>query len=325
MSSAQDLFEQGVSAVRQKDRATGQKLLRKSLKADPNNDMAWVWLAKTISDKEKQIKMLERALEINPSNQQVVAILEKLGQRQQETLSGEPRQMPANNTDDSAKPAAASSYQPPAGVKTTSEKLSTEESIECVDLIQKGNAVLNHGDEEGAIGFWLQVLDIQIDHPGAFPLIFKKLEQLNFPDDAKEIAWRALNAGSPSENVADELLRLVHASKDADEIDATYQKMAAMPHVRSQLKLAMIAEYMRTKQPAQTFNLTKLAADAQPNNQTILWQLAQLYDIASKEDAAQKIYQRIADIDPQTEEGKLASKKLGKSGGLSKLFGGRKK
>src|SRR5690349_2447217 len=76
---AKMLFRQGVTAIREeKDLAKGRDLITQSLRLDPDNDVAWVWLSRTVSDKKKQQQCLERALQINPDNQQVKAMMERL-------------------------------------------------------------------------------------------------------------------------------------------------------------------------------------------------------------------------------------------------------
>lgn len=312
MSSAQELFERGVMAIREKDLATGQKLLRASLKAEPNNELAWVWLAKTVSDPAKQIKMLERALVVSPNNQQIVALHAELVRRNEhpaQVVTGEVVAYEASDQKQQ-KRQQSSKFEPIEDVKTTRDNLTTEESIKCADLLQKGNAALNHGDEEAAVGYWLEILDIQADHPGAFPLIIRQLLQMDFPDDAKELAWRAVNAGSPDPGVADVLLRLIRRSRDMTEIEDAYLKLVNMPHIRSEMKIDIIDKYAETAPPSRVFNVTKAAADAHPDNQAILFRLAQLYEQAMADVQAQEVYQQIVNINHRTDEGKYADKRL---------------
>ncbi len=310
MSSAQELFERGVMAVREKDLATGQKLLRAALKADPNNEIAWVWLAKTVEDPTKQLKMLERALIVSPNNKHIVTLRDELLRRTEGPAQVVTGEIVVYEEDDQAQPHRSSQFEPLAGIKTTRDELTTEENIQCADLIQKGNAALNHGDEEGAIGFWLQILDIQADHPGAFPLIIRQLLQMDFPDDAKELAWRAVNAGSPDPGVADVLLRLIRRSRDMTEIDEAYLKLVSMPHIRTEMKIDIIDHYAESTHPSRVFNVTKAAADLHSDNQAILFRLAQLYEQALADAQAQEVYQQIVNINHRTEEGKYADKRL---------------
>lgn len=73
MQEAQSLFREGVLALQEaRDIPRARQLLLQSLKANPQNEMAWLWLAKTTSDPAKQLECLERALKINPQQAQAL-------------------------------------------------------------------------------------------------------------------------------------------------------------------------------------------------------------------------------------------------------------
>lgn len=66
---AQQLFQQGVIAIRdQKDIATGRKLLLQSLRINPQNEMAWLWLSHIATNPNQRLRYVERVLAINPLN-----------------------------------------------------------------------------------------------------------------------------------------------------------------------------------------------------------------------------------------------------------------
>jgi len=76
---AKTLFQEGVVAIRdQKDAAKGRELLMQSLKIEPKNEMAWLWLSRTMPEPQKKLQCLERALKLNPSNEQTKALINKL-------------------------------------------------------------------------------------------------------------------------------------------------------------------------------------------------------------------------------------------------------
>ncbi|HEX2906233.1 MAG TPA: hypothetical protein VHO69_05190 [Phototrophicaceae bacterium] len=76
---AQELFQQGLQAVRdEKDLNRGRKLLVQSLRLNPNNDMAWVWLSRATTDPQKRQECLERALTINSNNRQALELQNRL-------------------------------------------------------------------------------------------------------------------------------------------------------------------------------------------------------------------------------------------------------
>ncbi|MEO8607593.1 MAG: DUF6585 family protein [Chloroflexota bacterium] len=76
---AKSLFQKGVEAIRdQQDAAAGRKFLQQSLQLEPQNDVAWVWLSYTVSDPQKKLGCLKRALQINPANAQALKLKQKL-------------------------------------------------------------------------------------------------------------------------------------------------------------------------------------------------------------------------------------------------------
>src|SRR6185503_5313391 len=76
---AKTLFQEGVVAIRdQKDASKGRELLMQSLKIEPKNEMAWLWLSRTMAEPQKKIQCLERALKLNPTNEQTRTLITKL-------------------------------------------------------------------------------------------------------------------------------------------------------------------------------------------------------------------------------------------------------
>jgi tetratricopeptide (TPR) repeat protein len=76
---AQTLFRQGVMAVREgKDLNSARQLLLQSLKLDPRNELAWLWLSQTVSDPAKKLECVNRALKLNPANQKALELRAKL-------------------------------------------------------------------------------------------------------------------------------------------------------------------------------------------------------------------------------------------------------
>jgi len=83
IGDAKDLFRDGVHAIDDNnDIAGGRKLLVQSLRLNPDNDAAWLWLARTVSDLSKQRECVNRALSVNPQNAQAQSLLEQLNERE---------------------------------------------------------------------------------------------------------------------------------------------------------------------------------------------------------------------------------------------------
>ena len=69
----------GIEAVRSGDRSGGRRLLESVVRADPKNEVAWVWLASCMPTIADRRACLQRALQINPSNERAREALKKLG------------------------------------------------------------------------------------------------------------------------------------------------------------------------------------------------------------------------------------------------------
>ncbi|MDX1995236.1 MAG: hypothetical protein SF029_22830 [bacterium] len=73
MADAQLYFELGVVAIEQeKDVVRGRKMLAQSLKMNPRNDMAWLYLARTLNDQHLKLRCVRQARTVNPGNEEAV-------------------------------------------------------------------------------------------------------------------------------------------------------------------------------------------------------------------------------------------------------------
>lgn len=61
-------YEQGIVALRQRDYQKASYLLVQAIKQEPENIMAWLWLAKALPDRKRRRNCIERALEIDPNH-----------------------------------------------------------------------------------------------------------------------------------------------------------------------------------------------------------------------------------------------------------------
>ena len=73
-----DPLQAGVTAARHGQRAKARTLLKQSLQSDLNNEPAWLWLSTVVETDSERQTCLERALAINPQNQNAHAELERL-------------------------------------------------------------------------------------------------------------------------------------------------------------------------------------------------------------------------------------------------------
>lgn len=75
----QRLLDAGVAAAKRGDRTTGRQLLEQAIEIDPNNELAWIWLASCVNTARERRECLERVLEINPNNKRAQEALQQLG------------------------------------------------------------------------------------------------------------------------------------------------------------------------------------------------------------------------------------------------------
>jgi len=64
----QEKLQRGIEAARRGDRSTGRRLLREVVESDPDNELAWIWLASCMTTVDERRQCLRRVLEINPNN-----------------------------------------------------------------------------------------------------------------------------------------------------------------------------------------------------------------------------------------------------------------
>lgn len=75
----QSLLEAGIQAAKAGNRATGRRLLTQVVEADPENDVAWMWLASCMTTVADRRRCLERVLELDPDNVRAKQALLALG------------------------------------------------------------------------------------------------------------------------------------------------------------------------------------------------------------------------------------------------------
>lgn len=76
-SSQNQKILQAITAIKAGDKKRGRELIAEILKADRNNEQAWLWLVQTDISHEQKIKSLQNVLKINPDNQSAKDDLDK--------------------------------------------------------------------------------------------------------------------------------------------------------------------------------------------------------------------------------------------------------
>lgn len=289
MTDAQTLYRDGVAAIREhKNAAEGRKLLTQSLRLDPNNDMAWLWLARTINDVEKQRQCVERALIINPDNRHALAFKEKI--------------TPHTN--------GSSALDQPVAVSSPRQALKLGDSKNTEAALKAAQKLLDDGDTEGAIAEWVKVLQAQPDHEMALGNAVRHLSRLKFYEDAKELVWRALQCGTTHPSVYLTAIDLLKREGQHGEADDMRRRLAALPGVSEAVISDVVDYFLRGGQVQDAQEILTQALAHRPDSQKLLVRLGDLYHGLGQEREARQTYDRAARLGLRTADGKLADRKL---------------
>lgn len=90
-------LEEGISAVRAGDNTKARKLLAEAIKAEPNNERAWMWMFNAVTTDKERKYCLDQVLRINPNNQKAIEFLKQLSnptETKRETQTLNPTTLP---------------------------------------------------------------------------------------------------------------------------------------------------------------------------------------------------------------------------------------
>lgn len=76
-----DKLQRAIELIKSGDKQTGRQLLVEILKAEPTNEIAWLWMSNVVATDEQRYDCLRQVLAINPNNQVARKGLEKLQRR----------------------------------------------------------------------------------------------------------------------------------------------------------------------------------------------------------------------------------------------------
>jgi tetratricopeptide (TPR) repeat protein len=294
-NDAQALFEQGVQALRErKDRNEARKLLTQSLRLNPQNDMAWLWLSQTISDPQKRLKCVQSALDINPRNQKALTIKHKLWSQYFAIDAEAP-------IDEEEKP------EEKPGVRT----LTTQDQKRIAVSLKRAEACLDKEDPEGAIEQWVAALNIEPDNEVALRNAVKHLYRLQYPEDAEELVWRAIDAGTQKPSVYLTGIDIARKNYDHPKVDALYEDLVKLPDPEGRLLGMAIDHFIDDDQPMRAEALLKEAIEKHPNSPKLLRQMGDLQTLMENKEEAHRYYDRAARVGAGTAEGRAAEKLLG--------------
>jgi len=89
-----DTLQKAIATIKSGNKTAGKQLLSDILKADPDNEQAWLWMTKVVDSHSERVKCLQQALRINPNNETAQYVLKSL-QEQSTATSTQPTETSA--------------------------------------------------------------------------------------------------------------------------------------------------------------------------------------------------------------------------------------
>jgi thioredoxin-like negative regulator of GroEL len=91
-----DKLDQAIELIKSGDKQAGLKILAQVLTKEPNNESAWMWMAKAAIEEKKHL-YYQKVLQINPHHEEALQALQNVRQRQAEAESARIKQVESLN------------------------------------------------------------------------------------------------------------------------------------------------------------------------------------------------------------------------------------
>lgn len=76
---ARELRQRGIAAAKAGQNDAARQLLQQSIRLEPRNEAAWIWLASVAQDRRERLFCFQKVLEINPQNETALKALKAMG------------------------------------------------------------------------------------------------------------------------------------------------------------------------------------------------------------------------------------------------------
>ncbi len=292
---AKTLYNQGVAAIRdRKDKEEGRRLLTQSLRLDPNNERAWLWLSRTITDPQKALRCVERALNINPTN----PAAKKLQQHYRTQLTGGGA---GTVTTGAVSLGALATSKRPKTTRAEHKKIDL--------LMSRAQKLMDVGRTEDAIAQWVSVLDIRPDHEIALREAVRNLMKLKYADDAKELVNRAIAAGSTAPSIYLTAIDFAKRDQNPNRVDELRMALVQLPKADDELISRVVDDYMRVGDHGPATDILELAIHAHPESQKLLFRMGKLHEEMGRDEEAMQYFNKAAKRGG-SKEGREADKML---------------
>ncbi len=304
--NAKTYYREGVLAIRdQGDRSRGRALLLKSLELAPHNDMAWLWLTRTVDDARQKLEYVERALHINPENESALQL------RAQLAPPSAPAQIPPRMATRMATRTASGDGRPHR-YKTVAEPVSEAERQRIAHLMQQAEIHLEAGEIEAAVEQWVQVLTIRVDHETALRNAVGHLWKLSYEQDAAELVQRALDARTAVPTILLTAIDIAERQSRRADAEALRNRIARLPDADDEMLLKIADGYADNYRIEEAITFLKTALETHPTNQPLMIRLGDLYLDFNQHQNAMQVYDQAVRAGANTKQGKEADKRLAK-------------
>lgn len=342
---ADALYRQGVIAIRdQNDLKRGHDLLVQSLQQNPNNDMAWLWLARTVRNPQTRLHYVERALHINPANEPAQKLKARLlSESAVQTpppppvIAPLPVVPPFVTTEIPEEPAESDSAQSEEmaddlmvsvsdSVQSDARELvqittpptvavpaTKAEKDRIAQLMDRANTYLEAGETEAAIEQWIEVLSIRVDYEVALRNAAGHLWQLHYQDDARELIGRAIVSGTKIPTIYMTAIDMAERQGDYAEAEALRERIASLPDADEQLLVTVVDYYAERLQFEQARQFVERALETNPKRQKLLVRMGELLENMELPQTAITYYDQAVRLGTRTDEGKAADKRLARA------------
>lgn len=314
---AQELYRQGVVAIReQNDLARGRDLLVQALKLDPHNDMAWLWLARTISDPARRLELVERALRANPASEAAHKLRAELLAEQHPVPPPVAAPEPAPSAHPPVLTPETPVVRPASGVirplqrKTVVHPVTPAEKERIAHLMDRAEIYREAGDIEDAIALWVEVLTIRVDHEQALRNAAGHLWKLQYWQDAKELVQRAIDAGTRVPTVYLTAIDIAERQNDGIWAAELRERVATLPVADEQLVIKVADYYLARDQGPVAHGFLERALETHPKMPAALIKLGDLLQESGDRVEASRLYERAARLGARGKTRKEVDKKL---------------
>jgi len=271
---AQQYYVRGVAAVKQGDMVNGRKLLLQSLKLNQNNDNAWLWIARTLSERDKKLECAERALAINPDNRNAQRLKQQvIGKRNSKADIANKRQR-------------------------------------IRQLMREADNLVKTNRKPEAVDKWVTVLDIQHDHETAMKHAVEYYVERDMMDNVRILLYNAVDKGTDNAMILLSARDLASDEVTMARYDQLCEMIAQMEWVTPKQIMDMAKDYISEKHYDNAIRILQNGLKVHDDNPELLNLMAQIHEATGRDALALQYYERVANTAVRSKLGKEADKRL---------------